>query len=242
MRLHSVTLHNIRSYEDAAVHFPEGSVLLSGDIGSGKTSILLAIEFALFGDLKGEVDGTMLLRHGASKGWVELDFQVEGKRVVIRRALKRGASVGQEAGTIMVDGVTEKKMPGELKAAILELLGYPLDLLSKGKSLIFRFTVYTPQEEMKRILVEPEDERLDTLRKIFDLDKYRRVRDNLLHFAKQLNLRAATLEGVLQDLPALEAQAGEHASRLKALDGEAKAAAEGWKAAAARAAGRPRRP
>jgi DNA repair protein SbcC/Rad50 len=65
MRLNAITLHNIRSYEDVTLRFPEGSLLLSGDIGSGKTSILLAIEFALFGLLKGEVEGTSLLRHGA---------------------------------------------------------------------------------------------------------------------------------------------------------------------------------
>ena len=49
MRINSVELRNIRSYEKASVKFPEGSVLLSGDVGSGKSSLLLAIEFTLFG-------------------------------------------------------------------------------------------------------------------------------------------------------------------------------------------------
>jgi len=42
-------LRNIRSYKELSLHFPNGSVLLAGDVGSGKTSILLALQFALFG-------------------------------------------------------------------------------------------------------------------------------------------------------------------------------------------------
>jgi len=49
MKLNKIKINNIRSYETQEIVFPEGSTLLSGDIGSGKTSILLAIEFALFG-------------------------------------------------------------------------------------------------------------------------------------------------------------------------------------------------
>ena len=49
MRIRKIKLENIRSYQNEEVTFPSGSTLLSGDIGSGKTSILLGIEFALFG-------------------------------------------------------------------------------------------------------------------------------------------------------------------------------------------------
>jgi len=49
MKIKKIKLKNIRSYESQEIEFPEGSLLLSGDIGSGKTSILLAIEYALFG-------------------------------------------------------------------------------------------------------------------------------------------------------------------------------------------------
>ena len=55
MFLKSIKLNNIRSYEHAEINFPSGSVLLAGDIGSGKSSILLAIEFAIFGAKKGEL-------------------------------------------------------------------------------------------------------------------------------------------------------------------------------------------
>ena len=42
-----VVLDNIRSYVHEQIDFPAGSILLSGNIGSGKSTILMAIEFAL---------------------------------------------------------------------------------------------------------------------------------------------------------------------------------------------------
>ena len=44
-----LAIKNIRSYEDLEIEFPAGTILLAGDIGAGKTSILLALQFALFG-------------------------------------------------------------------------------------------------------------------------------------------------------------------------------------------------
>ena len=68
MFLKSIKLNNIRSYENQEINFPLGSVLLAGDIGSGKSSILLAIEFAIFGAKKGELPAYTLLRHGKKEG------------------------------------------------------------------------------------------------------------------------------------------------------------------------------
>ena len=137
MLIRSVKLNNIRSYLDAQVDFPEGSTLLLGDIGSGKTTLLLALEFAFFGILKGDLPGTALLRHGASQGSVEVDLDVEGKRVVIRRVLKRGKNgVHQESGSIVIDGIRAEATAQELKSAILKLIGYPDELLTKSKNSI----------------------------------------------------------------------------------------------------------
>ena len=49
MILNSLVINNIRSYDHEEVVFPRGISLFEGDIGSGKSTILMAIEFALFG-------------------------------------------------------------------------------------------------------------------------------------------------------------------------------------------------
>ena len=179
MILKNIKLSNIRSYRSQSIDFPDGSLLLSGDIGAGKSTILLAAEFALFGIMKGDLSGENLLRYGSDEGSVELKFDVDGKEVIIKRNLKRAKdSTKQESGFIIVDGKKDDGTHIELKARILDLLGYPKELVSKSKSLVYRYTVYTPQEQMKHIIFSDREERLNILRGVFGIDRYKRVVEN----------------------------------------------------------------
>ena len=145
----SVSLKNIRSYAEGTVVFSEGSTLLAGDIGCGKSTILLAIEFALFGLVKGMLSGADLLRHGKNDGHVELNMAIDNRDVTIRRNLKRKKTILQDSGFLAIDGAEFEGSPNELKSRILSLLGYPQDCLSKNRP-IFRYTIYTPQESIDR--------------------------------------------------------------------------------------------
>ena len=201
MLLKSIRLHNIRSYKTQEINFPSGSVLLAGDIGSGKSTILLAVEFAIFGAKKGELPAYTLLSHGKKEGSVELRMQVDGKEVIIKRTLKRSnEDIKQEAGYIIVNGSKKDATAEELRAIILELLGYPKNLVKKGKDLIYRYTVYTPQEEMRQILYEDNETRLDTLRKVFNIDKYKRMKDNSVLIVRALREKKRHFEGFVIDL------------------------------------------
>ncbi len=217
MILKSLKLHNIRSYHDEMIMFPEGIVLLSGDIGAGKSTILHAVEFALFGFIRGSVDGESLLRKGKHEGSVELAAEIDKKSVIIHRTIRRGNSVKQEHGFLIIEDVKIDATPVELKAKMLELLGYSEDLLSKTKDLIYRYTVYTPQEEMKRILLESKEARLETLRKVFNLEKYKKIRENTFTIVKQLKLHRAYFEGLVQDIPQKQNTLNEYHARLKEL-------------------------
>src|SRR3989344_7485423 len=161
MIINKIKLHNIRSYVDAEIFFKEGNILLAGDVGSGKSSILLAIDFALFGLSKGSLSGSTLLRNGTNSGYVELNFTIENNSTIIRRNLTKSKTILQDDGYIQVNGILTRCTAMELKQHILTMLNYPKELLTKSKSLIYRYTVYTPQEEMKRILQEENDIRVD---------------------------------------------------------------------------------
>ena len=195
MILKGIRLKNIRSFLDERIDFPLGSLLLSGDIGSGKSTILLAIDFALFGLRRGELSGSDLLRHGKNSGSVELFFAINGRDVTIKRTLKRSKeSVTQDSGMLEIDNVRYELMPTEIRANVLELFGYP----GFGKVNIFRYTVYCPQEEMKHILFYPE-ERLNTLRKVFDIEKYGKIRENSKLFITELRAMKRELEAYTRD-------------------------------------------
>ena len=139
MILKRIILNNIRSYEQQEIIFPEGSILLSGDIGSGKTSVLLGIEFALFGLQPGQ-KGSSLLRNGKDSGSVVMEFEVDGKIMEVERKLKRGKTVSQDYCSINIDGNKKIISVMELKSIILELLNYPKEF-SKKQNLLYKFTV-----------------------------------------------------------------------------------------------------
>ena len=190
MLVERIKLHNIRSYEDCEIEFPEGSILLSGDIGAGKSSILMALEFALFG-LKTEIQSSALLRKGKKQGYVEAEIKIGDKDIIIKRVLKLNSQnrAVQSAGYIIVNNAKEELSTEEMKNRILKLLGYPSELQKKKKSLLYRFTVYTPQEQMKQILFESREERLNTLRKLFGIDRYKRIKNNTSLLLTNLRVR-----------------------------------------------------
>ena len=201
MLLKSLKLKNIRSYLEQEMQFPEGTVLLSGDIGTGKSTILLAIEFALFGILRGDLSGNSLLRNGTEKGSVELEFEINEQKITVHRKLKRSkTAVEQEAGFIIKNNMRKDATPQELKTEILELLGYPKSMLTKSKSLVYRYTVYTPQEDMKRIILDSQESRLDILRKVFDIDKYKRIKENTTVYSRGLREKSKEFAGMIADL------------------------------------------
>jgi exonuclease SbcC len=177
MIIKKIKLKNIRSYEHEEIDFPQGATLLAGDIGSGKTSVLLGIEFALFGLQPGQ-RGSSLLRNGEEEGGIVLEFEVDNKRIIIERTLKRKKTISQDFCAITIDDERKEMSVTELKNKVLELLSYPAEF-SKKQNLLYKFTVYTPQEEMKQIILEDPETRINTLRHVFGIDKYKKILENI---------------------------------------------------------------
>jgi exonuclease SbcC len=198
MRIKKIQIENLRSYEKQEINFPKGSTLLSGDIGTGKTSILLAIEFALFGLQPGQ-KGTSLLRSGTETAKVVLEFEIEGQNIIIERTLKKAKTINQDYASIKINDERFEGSVTEIKNKVLGLLEYPSEF-SKKTNLLYKFTVYTPQEEMKQIILEPKDIRLNTLRHVFGIDKYKRIEENSLLLTSKLREKIRINEGMLLDL------------------------------------------
>ncbi|MBI5803067.1 hypothetical protein HY448_00045 [Candidatus Pacearchaeota archaeon] len=198
MIIKKVVLNNIRSYKNQEINFPESSILLSGDIGSGKTSVLLAIEFALFGLQPGQ-KGTSILRNGTNFGGVEMEFEIDGKNVRVERTLKKSKAISQDYCSIEIEGEKKEISVMELKDKILDLLNYPKEF-SKKQNILYKFTVYTPQEEMKQIITEDSESRVNTLRHIFGIDKYKTILENTNLLASKIREEKRVKEALVTDL------------------------------------------
>ncbi|MEK6898486.1 MAG: SMC family ATPase [Nanoarchaeota archaeon] len=199
MKLLKLIINNIRSYSSGEIVFPEGSTLLSGDIGSGKTTILLAIEFALFGLQPGQ-KASGLLSGGESEGSVSLEFEIDNEPIIIERTLKRGPkSISHESAFLTYQGLREELSVTELKTRVLALLHYPEEFI-KRTNLLYRYTVYSPQEEMKQIIMEDQESRLNVIRHIFGIDKYRKIRENLAIMTSRLREEFRLLTSEVKEL------------------------------------------
>ncbi len=188
MIIKSVELRNIRSYTHGRIEFPRGKVVLLGDIGAGKSTILMAIEFGLFG--LGDQDGSSLLRVNENTGHVILEFEVDGKIYRISRSLKRkDGKVKQDKVIIEGNGDVLSMAPSDAKTYVLRILNYNEPSNPKARSIIFRYAIYTPQEEMKKILNANQEERKKTIRKAFRIEDYSNARDNALLLIKYLDER-----------------------------------------------------
>lgn len=204
MIIKKIVLKNLRSYESLDIEFPKGSTLLIGEIGVGKTSILLGIQFALFGLQPGQ-KGSSLLRQGEDNAYAEILFEVDGKSVKIERSIKKSksGSITQEKSIISIDGESREMSTGEIKTKVMELLNYPREFAKKS-NLLYKYTVYTPQEEMKSIIQENTEVRLDTIRHIFGIDRYKRIKENTNIFLQKIKESIKIKEVLIGELNILK--------------------------------------
>lgn len=94
MRPVALKLRGFRSFADLDLQLPAGCVGLVGTNGAGKSSLLMAIETALFGargkeiDTKGRLEDQV--RAGSDSMLVELIFEHRGELLRVRREWSRG--------------------------------------------------------------------------------------------------------------------------------------------------------
>jgi len=234
MLVKKLKMENIRSYKEAEVEFPRGRTLFEGDIGAGKSTILIAIEFALFG--LGSSKASSLLRVGESKGSVELEFEANGKDYWVRRALARKAgSVQQVEGKLRGPEGEEDYPASEMKERILGILSFREPTDPKSRSLIYQYAIYTAQEEMKQIIGLRPDLRLQILRRAFGVEEYKLAMENARDLLTQMRGKRGQFEtasrgisSLRKEVEELEGKAGRGEEDLVKLE---RAEEEGEKAA-----------
>lgn len=200
MIIKKIEIFNIRSYkEKTAIELPMGKILFQGDIGSGKSTILSAIEFALFG--LGDVDASHLLRIGESRGSVLLEFESSGKTYnVFRSLLRKGNKISQEEGFLYENGVKNSYSVGELKSRILDIIGINEKTQAKTTSTIYRFAIYTPQEMMKNVLTSNNEKRVEILRRAFGIEEYSTAKRNAEKFSSWIRTVTRIKKSMINDL------------------------------------------
>ena len=183
--------------------------LIHGPTGAGKTTILDAICFALFGKTSGgdrNADGVRSdFADPKLRTEVELDFAIGERRYRITRAPEQDRPGGKskrppEATLLRLASGGEEVLASKSREAsdkIVELLGFEADQ--------FRQVVLIPQGEFRKLLICTSTEREKILETLFGTELYRRIEEALRQAGNRLR---AEIEGEQRVLAALFEQSG----------------------------------
>jgi exonuclease SbcC len=189
LKLESMQLENIRSHAKTVVHFGDGFNCLVGGLGQGKSTVLYAFDFVLFGDPLGR-SYDYLLREGAEEGKVTAVFVQDGRTYKLQRALyRRGNGISQDIDQLkfyrdgrLVAGTKNEAVAEELKA-----------LTGLDKNL-FREIVWVRQEHLKELLDITPRQRQKKLDQLFELSNYEVAWSNLHQFERDYEVERNVLE------------------------------------------------
>lgn|GEM_PF-364724 len=143
---------------------------ITGPTGAGKTSLLDAMIFALYGRIpRVSRRYAELISLGRDRMSVVLEFRVLDRRFRVGRVGRRGGSA-----TAILEEVLEGRTPvlasgvREVDRAVQELLGLPYEAFTQAAVL--------PQGEFATFLKSPPGERREILRNLLRLQVYERMR------------------------------------------------------------------
>jgi exonuclease SbcC len=180
VRVENVELENVRSHVQSTIQFQRGFNCLVGGVGCGKSSVLYAIDFALFGDPLGR-SYEYIFREGADSSKVTLQFFHAGKNYTLTRGLrKRGKGIGQDFELLKL--YENGKVIARVKS---EAVAEQLKAITGLDKKLFREIVWVRQEQLKEFLDMTPRERQKQLDEMFGLSDYELAWANLQSVQKE---------------------------------------------------------
>ncbi|MEM9770697.1 MAG: AAA family ATPase, partial [Cyanobacteria bacterium P01_D01_bin.73] len=189
---------------------------ICGSNGAGKSSLLEAISWVIWGKCRGGADD--VIRTGEKEAQVDFTFRYgqEVYRVIRSRRLRQSstlefqvASIDEEPGDRQFKSITEKSVK-ITQAAIVERLRLDYDT--------FANSAYLRQGKADEFMLKTAGQRKDILADLLKLSQYEQLADQAKEKAKEFKFEAGQLEGVLERAEVKLSQREEVAQQLDSLE------------------------
>ena len=196
MRIHRMRLEGLGPYAQAQdVDFDRlnaaGLFLLDGPTGAGKSTVLAALCFALYGTVPGgrsaESLVTTLREPGAVIPEVQVEFTVQGRRFEVVRSPKherprrRRSAAGGATVTTQATVSLRERVDGEWTAPLTRAdeVGQQIAAVLHLDAEQFMQVVLLPQGQFAQFLTAKSDERRALLRRLFGTQRFDGVEEHL---------------------------------------------------------------
>jgi len=195
LRLVSMELHNFRKFKHVEIDFPEGIMGLVGSNGAGKSTIIEAIGWAIYGNRAARTKKDMIKRQNASPNeecWVKLVFEMGGNvyevfRMITRNSTDARVKVNGRITASSTQGVTEY---------LEKMLGMDYDS--------FYTSIVARQQELNALSNKQPGEKKKSMMKMLGIDvlddAIKRVRED----RRSMERSVKYLEQNLKDMEELE--------------------------------------
>ena len=195
-----IKLRNIGPFVNEQIDFSklENMFLITGNTGAGKTFIFDAMTFALYGSVcgsRGEESNQLRSKYtdvkDDSEAFVEFSFESAGKIYRVNRtlsykyvnknnkeAIKDSVVVFEQYNTEQKSFISFDEQKSQIDARIQSIIGLKKDEFSK--------IILLPQGAFSSFLKENSKDKAETLKKIFPVDSYTSIMEDIREKAKNL--------------------------------------------------------
>ena len=209
-----IKLRNIGPFVNEEIDFSklENMFLITGNTGAGKTFIFDAMTFALYGSVcgsRGEESIQLRSKYtdvkDDSDAYVEFSFDVGGTIYRVNRTLaykyvnKNNKEATKDSVVILEQYDIEKKsfiafdeQKSQIDARIQSIIGLKKDEFSK--------IILLPQGAFSSFLKENSKDKAETLKKLFPVESYTQIMENVKDKAKELKQEIDAINNQIESL------------------------------------------
>lgn len=212
MIIRQLELKNFLSHDHSLVNFDKGVTVIYGHNGAGKSSLIDAVKFALFGEKRGGQIAD-LIRRGATDMEVDLDFEIGSDKYRISRIMGLGKSgINKRDATLTKNESVLSTTVKSVDATVGGILGIDRDA--------FMNSVFVEQGEIDTLISKTSSERERTFSRILGLDLLGKYADDLGKLSRETDATLMSFSNLAENIDQMEAAITEKKGLIEEIRNE----------------------
>ncbi len=216
MKLRRIVLHNYRAFQHEEIEFPEGITAIIGNNGTGKSTIIEAVGWALYGSRVARTNKENIKRQDAPPAeecYVTLAFSLGDDDYEITRIMT-GSSLSTDA-TVKVNGLVSASSASGATELIEKKLGMDHDA--------FYTSLVARQKEINALSSKTPGERKRSMLRMLGIDAIEEAVKRVRQDRRDTRQQVEALRSALKDIDELKEQRKEQRQAKEDVDSRLKA-------------------